>query len=274
MQQSAIEDLIDELEEYIDSCKPKFLSSSEIMVNREEIQSLIEELRAKTPEEIARYRKIISNEKAILADAQKKADAIVAKAQIHTEELVSEHQIMQQAFAQANEVVNVASMKAQEMLDRATNESNAIRQSAIEYTDGLLTHVQEILVSAMDSTRRGADTYLNQMQGYLNVVVANRMELSPEPVETAASGPQPQVSMNNNNANAAETNTAAKAAQPAKPSQPAQNATTQAKKTSAATLAPSATPGTAGQKPAEKATEKKEDGSPVSNMSDKFFNKE
>lgn len=34
---SRIEQLIDELEEYIESCKPKFMSNSEIIVNKEEI---------------------------------------------------------------------------------------------------------------------------------------------------------------------------------------------------------------------------------------------
>ena len=56
---SRIEQLIDELEEYIESCKPKFMSNSEIIVNKDEIDELIRELRMKTPDEIRRYQKII-----------------------------------------------------------------------------------------------------------------------------------------------------------------------------------------------------------------------
>lgn len=264
MHQSPIEDIIDELEEYIDTCKPKMMSSSHIIVNRDEITSLIEELRAKTPEEIRRYQKIISNRDAILADAQKKADAIIAKAEIQTEELVSEHQIMQQAYAQANEVVNIASRKSQEMIDRATTDANEIRQSAITYTDSLLAHIQEILVRSMDSTRNYADGYLKDMQGYLDVVVANRMELSPEPVRVAASAPQPKASVTAAK-NGTQDNTAK---QPA----PHNNSTTR----SAATLAPSATPGNA--KPSggkqEAKGPAKDDSSAVRDMPDQFFNKE
>ena len=36
---SRIEQLIDEIEEYIEGCKPKFMSSTEIIVNKDEIRS-------------------------------------------------------------------------------------------------------------------------------------------------------------------------------------------------------------------------------------------
>ena len=74
---SKIEQLIDEIEEYIDGCKPQFMSSTNIIVNKDEIEELLRELRMRTPEEIKRYQKIISNKDAILADAQAKADAII-----------------------------------------------------------------------------------------------------------------------------------------------------------------------------------------------------
>ena len=67
---SRIEQIIEEIEEYIDNCKPQTFSSSKIIVNREEMEELLNELRVKTPEEIKRYQKIISNKEAILADAQ------------------------------------------------------------------------------------------------------------------------------------------------------------------------------------------------------------
>ena len=37
---SRIEQLIDEIEEYIEGCKPKFMSSTEIIVNKDEIDEL------------------------------------------------------------------------------------------------------------------------------------------------------------------------------------------------------------------------------------------
>ena len=100
---SRIEQIIEEIEEYIDrDCKFQPLSTTKIIVNKEHLEELLRELRLKTPDEIKRYQKIIANRDAILADAQAKADAMIEEAQVQTTELVSEHEIMQQAYAQAN----------------------------------------------------------------------------------------------------------------------------------------------------------------------------
>ena len=95
---SRIEQIIDGIEDYIADCKIQPLSGgTKIVVNKEEIEELIGDLRAKIPDEIKRYQKIISNKENILADARAKADQIIAQAQFQTTELISEHQIMQHA---------------------------------------------------------------------------------------------------------------------------------------------------------------------------------
>ena len=96
---SRIEQIIEEIEEYVDSCKFQPLSSTKIVVNKEELEELLRELRMKTPDEIKRYQKIISNKDAILADAQSKADAIIADAKTQAQQMVTESEVMQQAHA-------------------------------------------------------------------------------------------------------------------------------------------------------------------------------
>ena len=182
---SRMEQIIEEIEEYIDSCKFQPLSSTKILVNKEQLEELLTELRMKTPEEIKRYQKIISNKEAILADAQAKADAIIAQAQVQTTELVNEHQIMQQAYAQANEVVMIATKQAQEILDKATSDANDIRMGAIGYTDELLKNTEEILSHAIDSSHARYDNLINSLQDCMNVVTANRAELMPQEIEEA-----------------------------------------------------------------------------------------
>lgn len=189
---SGIEEIIEEIEEYVDSCKPSAFSPSKIVVNRDELDSLLEELRTKTPEEIKRYQKIISNKEAILADAQNKADAIIAQAQIQTNELVSEHQIMQQAYAKANEVVMLATKNAQELLDNATEDANNIRMGAIAYTDDLLNTIESVITNSMETTQARTESFLQTMQGYLDIVIANRQELTPAPAEPEKTKEQPQ----------------------------------------------------------------------------------
>ena len=44
--------------------------------------------------------------------------------------------------------------------------------------DDLLKKIEDVLVSSMDTTRARTDSYLASMQGFLDVVISNRMELS------------------------------------------------------------------------------------------------
>lgn len=180
---SKIEQLIDEIEEYIDSCKFQALSSTKIVVNKEEIETLLRELRMKTPDEIKRYQKIISNKEAILNDAREKAEALINEATVHTNELINEHEIMQQAYMQANEVVTLASNQAQEIVDSATLEANELRASAIQYTDDLLAHVEEILVHSLNTTGTKYEEFMKSLHDCYDIVQANRAELRPQEPE-------------------------------------------------------------------------------------------
>ena len=176
---SRIEQLIDELEEYIDNCKPKFMSNAEIIVNKEEIDELLRELRMKTPDEIKRYQKIISNKEAILNDARAKAEALINGATIQTNELISEHEIMQQAYTQANIVVTQAAQQAQEILDKATIEANELRMQAAQYTEDRLAELENIIVSAIQASESNYRNLLGSLNQYRDLIQTNRRALQP-----------------------------------------------------------------------------------------------
>ena len=176
---SRIEQIIEEIEEYIDSCKFQPLSTSKIIVNKDQMDELLRELRMKTPDEIKRYQKIIANKDAILADAQAKADSMLEEAQIHTNELVSEHEIMQQAYAQANEVVTMATRQAQEILDNATMEANNVKMSAMQYMDDMLAHLENIIATSSQTATANYDTLIGNLNHYHEIIQSNRAELHP-----------------------------------------------------------------------------------------------
>lgn len=174
-----IEQLIDEIDDYIEGCKYVSLSSTYIKVNKDEIQELIRDLRMKTPDEIKRYQKIISNKEAILNDARQKAEALINEAAIHTNELVSEHEIMQQAHAQAQEIVELATVRAQEILDRATIEANEMRAAAIGYTDANLGGMEDILVHSIDIAAVNYEKLISQLNETIAIIQENRAQLYP-----------------------------------------------------------------------------------------------
>ena len=174
---SRIEQIIEEIEEYIDSCKFQPLSTTKIIVNKDQMDELLRELRMKTPDEIKRYQKIIANKDAILADARTKAESMLEEAQIHTNELVSEHEIMQQAYAQANDIVTAATEQAQEILDNATNDANDIRIGAMQYTNDVMLNVENIIGHTLDIYTTKYDGLVNSLRECYDIVRTNRTEL-------------------------------------------------------------------------------------------------
>lgn len=180
---SRIEQIINEIEEYIESCKFQPLSNTKILVNKEEIEELLVELRLRIPEEIKKYQKIISNQDAILQEARSQADAMVAKATEQTNELVNEHEIMQRAYAEAESIIQNAQTQGQAILDRAVNEANAMRQSSVQYTDDMLRSLQTIVKHTMDEAQNRFDSFASSLQSSYDIVSSNRIELAGSLVE-------------------------------------------------------------------------------------------
>ncbi len=177
---SRIEQQIDQIEDYIDGCHNQPFSNSKIVVDRDEIDVLLQQLRAKLPEEIQHYQRIISNKEAILNDAKSKAEELIREATVHTNELINEHEIMQQAYAQANEVVKLASKQAQDILDKAINEANAYRASAVQYMDEMLAQLEDVTTRTMESTNAIYANFNNNLDGYAKTLRQNRADLHPQ----------------------------------------------------------------------------------------------
>ena len=73
---SKLESIIEQMEQLIEQSKPVFLSSTNISVDREKIEDLVRQFRNNLPEEIERYRKLVSNKEAIERSAQEEADRL------------------------------------------------------------------------------------------------------------------------------------------------------------------------------------------------------
>jgi vacuolar-type H+-ATPase subunit H len=177
---SRIEQLIGEIETFIDQCKYQPFSNNKIIVNKDEMDGLLRELRMRTPDEIRRYQKVISNKEDILNEARAKAEALINEAAAHTTSLVNEHEIMQQAYAQANEVVTMATGQAQEILDNATIEANNVRYAAMQYMDDVLSHLENIIVSSTNTATSHYEEFIQSMNQYRDIIQSNRRELHPE----------------------------------------------------------------------------------------------
>ncbi|MDF2610143.1 MAG: hypothetical protein K0R92_1617 [Lachnospiraceae bacterium] len=174
---SRIEQLIEDIYEFVESCRMQPLSTTKVIVPKDELYDLLDELRLRTPDEIKRYQKIIANRDAIIADAEEKAAAILAEASENARSLVDQHEIMQQAYSQANEYVSKADSQAQAILAEANSDANQIRTNALAYTEDLLTDIERILARTYESTKSDYDNLIGTLQGNLDIVLSNKKEL-------------------------------------------------------------------------------------------------
>lgn len=186
MSSSRIEQIIEEIEEYVENCRYQPLSTTKIVVNKEELEELLRELRLKTPDEIKRYQKIIGNKDAILADAQEKADQIIREAQDKAASLISQTEIMKQAYGQANETINDANRQAQDIVDAADKDAENIRMSAISYTDELLTNLSTIMGNSLSEATETFNSFSGVLKNYYDVVNENKRQLAPMEKQAAA----------------------------------------------------------------------------------------
>jgi len=162
-------ELIDVLEETVMKGSSIPLSGKSLM-DKEELLDLIEEIRLNLPEDLKQARWVKEERQHILHEAQNEADNIIADAKVKAEEMVMEEEIVVQA-----------QQKAEEIVDQAQNHAREIRESMMQYSDGLLAKVEEIIIDSQDILNRslnGAKESLSTINDALDLIDDNRREIS------------------------------------------------------------------------------------------------
>ncbi|MDD5833132.1 MAG: vacuolar family H+-ATPase subunit H [Clostridiales bacterium] len=175
---SKIEQIIDDLDAFIDGCKYQPFSNTKIVVNKEELDEMIVEMRMRIPEEIKKYQKIIAQQEAILEDARTQAQNMINDAQAQIDVLVSDHEVMQRAYQRANEVVDEARGQADSIVESAVQDANSIRQGALQYADGLLADIQNIIAGTAGESRQRLDQMFDSLESVYRQCSENRSQLN------------------------------------------------------------------------------------------------
>ncbi len=189
--ESQIIQVIDEMEEYVSNCKGKFMSSTEIICNREKMEEFLRDLRRKTPEEIDKCRKIIARQEAIYSDAKNRAQKLLDESAIQSDELVSQNEIMRRAYEQADEVILMAKNQAQNIVDSAQAEANEIRNATSQYMEDVMVYLENFFNASSKEVSDNYSRLLGTLNSYAERIHEDHMQLHPEeaevtPQETAA----------------------------------------------------------------------------------------
>lgn len=196
MNPSRIEQAIDEIYNYVEDCKPSKLYPSKVVVDREQLYDLLDELRLCAPEEIKRYQKIITNRDGILNEAQQRAEDMLSQAQQQTAQILDQSEIVQTAYQRAEDIMRQANEEAQRLVDAAQTECDQMRKAALMYTNDLLSeaqaHVEDSLREIDNKSRMLSSALKNSVQ----LMKSNREELmgqlNPEKAEQAAMTEEPE----------------------------------------------------------------------------------
>ena len=177
MNPSRIEKAIDEIYEYVESCKPSKLYPNKVTVSKDELYDLLDALRMCAPEEIKRYQKIINNREKILSEAQAEAQKIMSQAQEQTAQLLDQNEIVLTAYVQAEQIVKQAEVQAQNILNQALGESDQVRTSALYYTSDLLGEAGRNIESSLKEIESKSTMLVNVLKKDIEVIKSNRTEL-------------------------------------------------------------------------------------------------
>lgn len=212
-----MEQQIDEIIDYVDSCKYTAFSSSKVQIDKDRLMDMLSDLKGSMPEELDRYRRVISERDRILEDARKKATALVDETQAKTQQMLDSQPVLQEAYEKANEVMRLASQHAQKLEDEAVTDANNYRLSAVQYMDSLLAQAEQMAKQAEVRSQAAYEEYERSLADFIRTVTGNRGELA----RTQASAEQQEKEAS---AAAAERASASAAAAPAAAQAPVQNA--------------------------------------------------
>ncbi|MBO7364726.1 MAG: hypothetical protein J6Z23_07725 [Lachnospiraceae bacterium] len=173
-----IEQVISDIEEYIDGCKLQAFSNTKIIVERPQIEEYLNELRQYTPEEVKKYQRMLNNRDKILSDAKKKAQEIEDKAQAYAEKKASEHEITQLAYEKATEIIHTAQEEAAKTLSNANAEATAVRQGSLQYANDILSSLHSIVTGTLEDCQSRFSGTISALMDHQNIIEQNAIELN------------------------------------------------------------------------------------------------
>jgi vacuolar-type H+-ATPase subunit H len=137
--------LIDKLDDIIHNARSVPLTDS-VMIDREEIYDILDQMRSTIPEEIKQARWIVKERQEMLSEAKQEAERVLAEAQDRADKLASE-----------TEVVRLAEKNAQQVMEDAREREREIRLGAEDYADEVLGNLEMNLDKFIAAVRRGRE---------------------------------------------------------------------------------------------------------------------
>ena len=133
--------LLEELEQLLESGS-SVPFSKKVMIDKEVIDELVNEIKLKTPDELKQARWVKEERQRILQDAQKEANDIIKEAENKIIGMIDEHEITKKAYEQRTEIIDAAEKYKRDLI-AATR----------EHADTILEELEKQLKDNLDMVR-------------------------------------------------------------------------------------------------------------------------
>ncbi|MFF0590023.1 cell division initiation protein [Streptomyces sp. NPDC003781] len=148
-----VQNKLDEITAMVSGARAMPMSAS-CVVNRAELLSMLEELRAELPGSLAQAQELIGDREQMVAQARQEADRIIESAHAERGSLIADTEVARRSQAEADRILAEARQEAEE-----------IRAEADDYVDSKLANFEVVLTKTLGSVGRGREKLLGTGPG-------------------------------------------------------------------------------------------------------------
>lgn len=164
MGKKGVEEMISEIGIFIDKCKYQPFSSNNIIVPKDELERMLNNIKLRLPSEIERSKKIMRNKEAILAAARTRSDAIISESVKEADRLVEENRITQMANERADQIIADAEAQAKKIMADANADAKEVRLGALNYTKDKVEEMRSFLSAALAADRENYNNLVDTLE--------------------------------------------------------------------------------------------------------------
>lgn len=171
--------LLEEIIIYIDNCKTAGVLSngSMVKVNREELISMLEEVRDLLPKEIAESKRIVRTKDKIIADARARAQRIMQDAAKEAGVMIDDQEIVSMANMRAEDIVARAQKEADEVSTSARDTAKEVQIGALKYTQSMLEGLEYMYGTIIKEEKEYFNSVLDKLKKEQKQIAADKQEI-------------------------------------------------------------------------------------------------
>ncbi|MFD8048329.1 cell division initiation protein [Streptomyces sp. WAC 05379] len=148
-----VQNKLDEIVAAVSGARSMPMSAS-CVVNRAELLSLLEEVRAALPGSLAQAQELIGDREQMVEQARQEADRIIGQAHAERGSLISDTEVARRSQAEGDR-----------LLAEARKEAEDVRAEADDYVDSKLANFEVVLTKTLGSVGRGREKLLGTGPG-------------------------------------------------------------------------------------------------------------